>query len=107
MKCDSCRSRRRSSTSLIVRVRKPGLLTTVQDRGRWRYQALGVSVAGPMDSYSHRLANAIVGNDEGAATLEVTLSGPDLEFADERRVAVAGAEFELSLGGRSISPHSS
>ena len=77
-----------------VRVNKPGLLTTVQDLGRWGYQALGVAVAGPMDAYSHRLANALVGNPDGAATLEVTLVGPELEFDDERTVAVVGAEFE-------------
>ena len=83
-----------------VRVNRAGLLTTVQDSGRWRYQARGVSVAGPMDSYSHRLANVIVGNDERAATLEVTVTGPELEFFDDRRVAVTGAEFEMSIGGR-------
>ncbi len=79
---------------MIVRVRKPGLLTTVQDRGRWGYQAMGVPVAGPMDLYSHRLANVLVGNGDDAATLEVTLTGPDIEFVDDRDVAVAGAEFE-------------
>jgi antagonist of KipI len=84
---------------LIVRVRKPGLLTTVQDRGRWNYQAMGVSVAGPMDLYSHRLANALIGNDEDAATLEVTLTGPELEFVDDRDVAVAGAEFDMAPAG--------
>ena len=84
---------------MIVRVRKPGLLTTVQDRGRWRYQAMGVSVAGPMDMYSHRLANALVGNDEDAATLEVTLTGPELEFVDDRDVAVTGADFDLAPAG--------
>ena len=36
----------------VVRVIKPGLLTTVQDRGRWGFQARGVSVAGPMDAYA-------------------------------------------------------
>jgi antagonist of KipI len=92
---------------LRVRVRKGGLLTTVQDSGRWRYQALGVSVAGPMDLYSHRLANALVGNEEDAASLEVTLAGPDLEFADERRVAVTGAEFEMSIGGRVVPANAS
>lgn len=85
-----------------LRVVKPGLLTTVQDRGRWGFQAAGVPVAGPMDPYSHRLANALVGNDADAATLEVTLIGPDLEFEDERVVAVVGAEFQLTLDGRTI-----
>ena len=64
----------------MVRVKKAGLLTTVQDRGRWGYQAFGVSVAGPMDAYSHRLANAIVGNDESAATSEHEMvAGRDAE----------------------------
>jgi antagonist of KipI len=79
---------------------KPGLQTTVQDRGRWGFQALGVPVSGPMDPCSHRLANALVGNDPGAATLEVTWVGPEVEFEDERVVAVTGAEFVLTLEGR-------
>ena len=60
-----------------IHVIKPGILTTIQDRGRWGLQANGVPVAGPMDPCSHRLANALVGNDPGAATLEVTLVGPE------------------------------
>ena len=81
---------------------KPGLLTTIQDRGRWGLQARGVPVAGPMDPCSHRLANALAGNDADAATLEVTLIGPELEFDDERVIAVAGAEFELTVDGRNV-----
>src|ERR1700682_6827394 len=79
---------------------EPGWLTTIQDRGRWGFQWLGVPVAGPMDPCSHRLANALVGNDASAATLEITLVGPEVEFEDERIVAVAGAEFVLTLDGR-------
>ena len=67
-----------------ILVIKPGMLTTVQDLGRWGLQARGVPVAGPMDPWSHRLANALVGNDRAAATLEITLLGPELEFEDER-----------------------
>jgi antagonist of KipI len=81
-------------------VLKPGLQTTIQDRGRWGFQSLGVPVAGPMDPCSHRLANALVGNDADAATLEITLVGPEVEFEDARVVAVAGAEFVLTLDGR-------
>jgi biotin-dependent carboxylase-like uncharacterized protein len=55
-----------------------------------------------MDPCSHRLANALAGNDPDAATLEVTLIGPELEFEDERVIAVAGAEFDLSVDGRSV-----
>ena len=83
-----------------LHVIKPGMLTTVQDRGRWGLQSRGVPVAGPMDPCSHRLANALAGNDADQATLEVTLVGPELEFDDDRLVAVAGAEFELTVDGR-------
>ena len=82
---------------------KPGMLTTIQDIGRWGHQSRGVPVAGPMDLCSHRLANALVGNDDSAAALEITLIGPDLEFGDERLVAVAGGEFDLTLDGRPAS----
>ena len=88
-----------------ISVVKPGMLTTVQDTGRWGYQARGVPVAGPMDPVSHRLANALVGNERSAALLEVTLIGPELEFEDERLVAVAGADFDLSLDGRQVPSH--
>ncbi|MBA2259077.1 MAG: hypothetical protein H0W18_09280, partial [Acidobacteria bacterium] len=59
-------------------VTRGGMLTTVQDLGRWGHQHLGVPVAGPMDWYSHRLANRLVGNSEDAAALEITLVGPEL-----------------------------
>ena len=88
-----------------VSVIKAGMLTTVQDAGRWGYQARGVPVAGPMDPVSHRLANALVGNVRGAALLEVTLIGPELEFEDERVVAMTGAQFDLWLDGRPAPSH--
>jgi biotin-dependent carboxylase-like uncharacterized protein len=85
-----------------VHVLKAGMLTTIQDRGRWGYQAYGVPVAGPMDPCSHRVANAVVGNDGDAPALEVTMVGPELEFEDDRLVAVAGAAFELAVDGRDV-----
>ncbi len=85
-----------------VHITKSGWLTTVQDLGRWGFQSLGVSVAGAMDPYSHRLANAMAGNSADAATLEVTLVGPELVFEDERLVAIAGARFDVSLDGTSV-----
>jgi antagonist of KipI len=93
------------ASEAAVLVIKPGMLTTVQDAGRWGFQARGVPVAGPMDPVSHRLANALVGNARDAALLEITLLGPELEFEDERLVAVAGADFELLLDGRPAPPH--
>src|ERR1700730_6449851 len=84
-----------------LRVITPGMLTTIQDRGRWGWQSRGVPVAGPMDPYAHRLANALVANESNAATIEVTLVGPEVEFDDERLAAVTGACFALTVDGRS------
>ena len=86
-------------------VLKAGLQTTVQDLGRWGFQARGVPVAGAMDWRSHRLANALAGNDRQAATLEIVLTGPELEFEDARIVAVAGAGFELTVDGSAVGMH--
>ena len=87
---------------MSLHVVKPGMLTTVQDLGRWGYQNLGVPVAGPMDHASHRLANLLVGNRSTAATLEVTWLGPELEFEQAVACALTGAEFDLMLDGRTV-----
>jgi antagonist of KipI len=84
----------------FARVIKPGLQTTVQDMGRWGFQSRGVPVAGPMDPWSHRVANALVGNRPDAAALEITYVGPELAFDDDRVVAIAGADFELHVDGQ-------
>jgi antagonist of KipI len=78
------------------------MLTTVQDLGRWGRQSQGMPVAGPMDVYSHRYANALVGNDETAAALEITLIGPELEASDVVLCAVAGARFDVTVNGAMV-----
>jgi len=78
------------------------MLTTVQDRGRWGLQGSGVPVAGPMDAVSHRVANRLLGNDDEAATLEITLIGPELIFDEAAVVAVCGAEFPLRVDGAPV-----
>jgi biotin-dependent carboxylase-like uncharacterized protein len=74
---------------------KPGMLTTVQDLGRRGYQGLGVPVSGPMDVYSHRVANLVLGNHPMAAALEITLLGPKLVAQGNVTCAVAGAEIDI------------
>jgi KipI family sensor histidine kinase inhibitor len=82
-----------------IEVLKPGLFTTVQDFGRWGYQASGVSVAGAMDSLALGFANRLVGNDSGAAALEITLLGPTLRTLRPVVVALCGARTEARLNG--------
>jgi antagonist of KipI len=84
---------------------RPGMLTTLQDLGRWGRQGSGVPVAGPMDPYSHRLANQLAGNGDSAAALEVTLIGPELEAQSDLVCAVAGASFALTVDGAEVTMH--
>lgn len=86
----------------VLEVIKPGLLTTVQDLGRHGYQRFGVSVSGAMDTFSHRIANRLVGNDEGAATLECALLGPTLRFLSSTALAIAGGDLSPQLDGGAI-----
>jgi biotin-dependent carboxylase-like uncharacterized protein len=88
-----------------VTVLRPGLLTTVQDSGRWGHQNRGVPVSGAMDPVAHRLANAIVGNGADAATLEATLLGPELRLEQNTTIAIAGADLDASLDGSSVPLH--
>lgn len=87
---------------MAVHVVRPGMMTSVQDAGRWGFQSLGVSVSGPMDWYSHRLANRRVGNPGGTAALEITLIGPELEFDEDAVVGIAGAEFSVAIDDRPV-----
>jgi len=84
---------------MSLRIAKPGLLTTVQDRGRHGRQHLGVVTSGAMDPVAYELANALVGNPAGEAALEITLLGPQVQFGVDALVALCGAEFEAELDG--------
>ncbi|MFI8744464.1 urea carboxylase [Pseudomonas sp. NPDC077186] len=77
-----------------------GTQTTVQDfPGRLGYWAVGVPPSGPMDDRALRLGNRLLGNEEGAAGLEITMSGPTLRFNTDAVVAVTGAEIPVTLDG--------
>ncbi|MEJ5378084.1 MAG: biotin-dependent carboxyltransferase family protein [bacterium] len=81
-------------------VLEPGAMTTVQDLGRFGFQAFGVPVSGALDQFSARVANWLVGNPSGAALLEVTFMGPKLKVQGDCQVAVTGAEVQLLLNGK-------
>ncbi len=90
--------------SAALEVVTPGLCTTVQDLGRPGFQKYGVPTSGPMDEWGLRVANALVRNAPGEAALEVTGVGPVLRVRGEVVLAVAGAEFSLSLDGDAVPP---
>jgi antagonist of KipI len=82
-----------------ITVLKPGLLTTVQDAGRYGFQHLGVPVSGAVDFFSHRIANILADNKAGEATLEITLRGPRLRFERDALIALCGADLSPTIDG--------
>jgi biotin-dependent carboxylase-like uncharacterized protein len=84
---------------MAIKVKVPGLATTVQDLGRPGYYHLGIPLSGGMDRFALRAANLLVGNDEGAAVLEAVFMGPELEFTADATVAVTGAELPPKVNG--------
>lgn len=85
-----------------MKVIKPGLLTTVQDLGRFGLQHLGVVPCGAMDPVALELANALVGNPRDAAALEITVLGPELAFEADALVALCGAEMAAKVEGKPL-----
>ena len=76
----------------------PGLMTSVQDRGRFGFQALGISVSGALDPDGFDLANALAGNEAGTGALEIRMLGPTLEVtAESVTVALAGTGAGIEL----------
>jgi urea carboxylase len=86
-----------------IEVLAPGTQTTIQDwPGRIGYWAVGVPPSGPMDHLSFRLANRLVGNAEGAPALELTLSGPTLQFNFDTVICLTGADMTARIGDRAV-----
>src|SRR5882724_1830073 len=86
-----------------VEVIEPGVQTSVQDwPGRLGYWDVGVPPSGPMDALALRLANRLLGNDQGAAALECTAAGPVLKFHSDTVIALAGAPMDATLDGKPL-----
>lgn len=77
-----------------------GFLTTVQDLGRFGNRHLGVPVSGAADCWALITANGLVGNEPGAACLEITMAGPSLLFNKDCIVAITGADMSPRISGR-------
>jgi len=84
---------------MSIEVVAPGLLSSFQDLGRRGFQHLGVPLNGVMDERAHRIANWLVGNRSGLATLEITLLGPTLRFGVPVCIALSGADLSATLNG--------
>ncbi|MBK1878109.1 urea carboxylase [Pelagicoccus mobilis] len=86
-----------------IDVLEAGTQTTVQDYpGRVGYWDIGVPPSGPFDAYAFRLGNKILGNDEAAAGLEITVTGPTLVFNHATTIALTGAKTNATLNGEEV-----
>lgn len=83
-------------------VDRGGLLTTVQDRGRFGYQQYGMPTAGALDDFAYSVGNLLVGNPQETASLEITLQGPTLVFRQTVLISVTGAPIEPRVNGEEV-----
>ena len=86
----------------MFKVLEAGFFTTIQDRGRFGYRDKGVPVSGYMDAKSATIANSLLENEATDALLEITMTGPTLQFDEPSCIALSGAEMSASLNGVSI-----
>lgn len=83
-----------------IKIISPGLLTTIQDLGRYEYRSQGIPVSGAMDQSSAILANVLVGNLENSAVLECTMLGPKIQFLCNTFIAITGADVDIYLNDK-------
>lgn len=87
---------------MSIQVLRPGLLTTIQDLGRYGFQKFGVVVGGAMDPYALRIANTLVGNDDNEGCLEVTLFGTSLKFTENTLISITGADLQATIDNKQV-----
>jgi antagonist of KipI len=80
-----------------IKVLKAGLMSTLQDMGRFGYRKDGIIVSGAMDSLALRTGNLLVGNPEAEAGIECTLTGPQILFESEQLIALTGADLSATI----------
>ncbi|WP_165998807.1 biotin-dependent carboxyltransferase family protein [Bacillus sp. Cs-700] len=86
----------------LFSVDKPGLYTTYQDLGRVGYLKYGVPASGALDRFALQVGNLLVGNERGAAGLEVTMQGPELIAQQSFVMAVTGGDLSPMINGKRI-----
>lgn len=93
-----------AETNKGLRVINPGVLTLVQDLGRFGYQHLGLSPGGAADEQAFLWANRLLGNSPNSPALEICLGGLVLEAERATRVAFTGADAQATLSGQRLAP---
>ncbi|HET8816528.1 MAG TPA: biotin-dependent carboxyltransferase family protein [Pseudidiomarina sp.] len=90
------------NASAIAQIIQPGLLATLQDRGRFGHLAEGITTGGPVDEYSFLWGNKLLSNRAGAAQIEITLGGFQATILNSSQMVVCGAPMQVELNGNRI-----
>lgn len=87
---------------MSIKIVKPGLLTTIQDKGRFGFKKYGIITSGAMDTVALRIANLLVGNPEEYAVIETTIVGPKIHFTEAHLIAVTGADLSPTIDNQPL-----
>ncbi|MCT9126296.1 biotin-dependent carboxyltransferase family protein [Cupriavidus gilardii] len=86
----------------MIEILRPGALASIQDLGRNGMRRFGVGGAGALDTVALRVGNLLLGNDAGAAAIELTLGRATVRFHADLRIALTGAECRADLDGHPV-----
>ena len=86
----------------MIKVLKAGFYSTIQDRGRVGFAAIGVPVSGVMDSYAANIANSILDNSLDDAVLEIFYGRTELQFLSDTFICVSGGDFSPKINDKRI-----
>ena len=86
----------------VLRIISPGVLSLLQDQGRFGMGALGLTQGGPLDLHSFRWANALVANPVNSTVIEHSVGGLTLQAVNDCIIAVTGAELPLTRNGKAV-----
>lgn len=83
-------------------MRQPGMLSLLQDSGRYGQHKIGLTTGGPLDPMAMGWANRLVGNPAGAVAIEASFGGLSLEAQVNSLIAVTGGDQALSINGEAV-----
>ena len=84
---------------MSLKIVKAGMLDSIQDRGRFGYQQVGINTTGVMDKYAAAISNILVGNDPGEPVIEMHFPAASILFEESAMIALSGADFDASING--------
>ncbi len=87
---------------MSILIQKPGILTTIQDLGRYKYRRFGINPGGAMDHAAVRLINILLGNQENEAVIEMHFPAPQILFYADTAAAIGGGDFDTRLDDKSV-----